>query len=520
MARIWDHDHTVWKPEPTEITNRLGWLHLHDTMRQYGPAIESLRADILAAGFTHVLLLGMGGSSLAPEVFAKTFGGLVDGRLTLSMLDSTKPEAVLAQAEQHDLSRTLFIVATKSGGTVETMSFFKYFYNRLVDIVGADQVGQHFVAITDSGSKLDKLAGALNFRQTFRNDPNVGGRFSALSLFGLVPAGLIGIDLNRLLDRGAAMGIACQEHDAGSNPGAWLGAVMGQLALDGRDKLTLVTSPQIASFGDWAEQLIAESTGKEGKGIVPVVGEDLGMPELYGSDRLFVSIQLGDESTHESALDALAAAGFPVMRLALADPYDLGRQFLLWEFATAVAGHLMQINPFDQPDVEAAKVLAREAVAGYAETGKLPVAEAKQPSAKALKEFLAAAQPGDYVALQAYVQPADAVTAALQALRVGIRDTYHLATTAGYGPRFLHSTGQLHKGDDGSGLFVQFVSDDGRDVPIPDEAGGSTSALTFGVLITAQAAGDRGALLKNQRRFIRFDLGGDVVGGLEALSVL
>ncbi len=518
VPRIWNHDHTVWKPEPTEITNRLGWLHLPDTMREHLPAIESLRADVLVDGYTHVLLLGMGGSSLAPEVFAKTFGSLIDGRLALSVLDSTKPGAVLAQANGHELDKTLFIVATKSGGTVETLSFFKFFYNRLAEEVGDDQAGRHFVAITDGGSKLDQLADAYGFRQTFRNDPNVGGRFSALSLFGLVPAGLIGIDLNLLLDRGAAMGLACQEPDAAANPGAWLGAVISRLGVDGRDKLTVVTSPAIASFGDWAEQLIAESTGKEGQGILPVVGEDLGAPEVYGDDRLFVSVQLGSDTTHEAALAALEVAGYPVVRLAMTDRYDLGRQFLLWELATAVAGHFLRINPFNQPDVEAAKVLAREAVAAYADTGKLPEVEAAQPTAEALRAFLSAARPGDYVSLQAYVHPTDQATAALQALRLGIRDTYRLATTVGYGPRFLHSTGQLHKGDAGNGLFIQFVSDDQQDAAIPDKAGEPGSALTFGVLIEAQAAGDRAALLDNHRRFIRFDLGDDVVGALLALS--
>jgi len=487
-------------------------------MRQHISEIEALVDSVLADGYTRALLLGMGGSSLAPEVFSKTFDRPGSGRLQLSVLDSTDPAAVLAQAARHDPARTLFIVATKSGGTVETLSFFKYFYNRTLEAVGADEVGQHFVAITDPGSRLETLAAGYHFRKTFLNDPEIGGRYSALSLFGLVPAALVGIDLTRLLDRGAMMAEACQQSAAAANPGAWLGAIMGALANAGRDKLTLFTSPEIAAFGDWVEQLIAESTGKEGKGILPVVGELPGSPEVYSADRVFVALWLGDDTTQGDLLAALEAEGHPVVRLRMADRYDLGRQYMLWEMATAVAGHLLGINPFDQPNVEAAKIRAREAVEAYRETGTLPAVEAVTPSAKALRDFLDSAQPGGYIALQAYVQPTEATTAALQALRRRLRDTYRLATTVGYGPRFLHSTGQLHKGDRGNGLFIQFTADNLQDVPIPDEAGKPESALTFGVLKEAQAAGDRQALLDAGRRVIRFHLGTDVVGGLRVLN--
>jgi transaldolase/glucose-6-phosphate isomerase len=309
---------------------------------------------------------------------------------------------------------------------------------------------------------------------------------------------------------------------SGDNPGAQVGAILGELAKAGRDKVTFAISPAIASFGDWVEQLIAESTGKEGKGILPVVGEPLGPPAVYGNDRLFVHIRLDGDETHDAAVTALEAAGHPVVRLNLHDRYDLGGQFFLWEMATAVAGHLLGINPFDQPNVEAVKVLARQMVAEYTEKGVLPPSESAPLTPEALNEFLAQAQPGDYIALQAYLQPAEKTTVALQALRIRLRDRYGLATTVGYGPRFLHSTGQLHKGDAGRGLFIQFTADDAasltQDVPIPDEAGSPDSSITFGVLKAAQALGDRQALLDAGRRVIRFHLGDDVVGGLRRLS--
>ncbi|MBC8449097.1 MAG: bifunctional transaldolase/phosoglucose isomerase [Chloroflexi bacterium] len=526
MTRIWAHDHTVWKAEPTEITNRLGWLHTAEVVLKSLPRLEGLVEAVRAAGCTHALLLGMGGSSLAPEVFRKTFGpstgsgrGLKDGYLDLAVLDSTDPGAVLAHAERLDLSRTLFIVATKSGGTVETLSFFKFFYNRVADALGTDQAGEHFIAITDPGSKLADLAERYGFRATFLNDPNIGGRYAALSYFGLVPAVLVGVDVGLLLGR--ALAATCGSEPCVTmedNSGAWLGAILGELAKAGRDKVTFAVSPAIASFGDWVEQLIAESTGKEGQGILPVVGEPLGPPGVYGNDRLFVHLRLDGDGTHDAALAALEAAGHPVVRLNLHDPYDLGGQFFLWEMATAVAGHRLDINPFDQPNVEAAKVLARKMVAEYTDKGVLPPGESAPLTAQALKEFLAQAQPGDYIALQAYLQPTAETDTALAALRIRLRDRYRLATTVGYGPRFLHSTGQLHKGDAGSGLFVQFTADDPQDAPIPDEAGSPDSTMTFGVLKAAQALGDRRALLDAGRRVLSFHLGNDVVGSLKKLG--
>ena len=519
LRRIWVHDHTLWKPDPTEITNRLGWLHIAEPMREQLPRIESLVEDVRNEGYDHALLLGMGGSSLAPEVFRKTFG-IRDGYLDLAVLDSTDPDAILAPAESLELSRTLFIVSTKSGGTVETLSFFKFFYNRMVEAVGIEQTGAHFVAITDPGSKLADIAQEVAFRAIFLNDPNIGGRYSALSYFGLVPAALVGVDLEKLLQRVLVTVCNCESCNCavdGDNDAAILGTVIGILAQSGRDKLTLITSPELASFGDWLEQLIAESTGKEGQGILPVVGEPLGPPDVYGADRLFVHVHLEDDGTPDTALQILESAGHPVVRLQLEDLYDLGAQFFLWEMATAVAGHHLGINPFDQPNVEAAKVLAREMVAAYRQKGVLPDVVSAPLTAEAWDRFVAQARPEDYVALQAWVEPAAEIDAALAALRVSLRDRYKLATTVGYGPRFLHSTGQLHKGDAGNGLFVQFTSDDPRDVPIPDGAGEAGSSISFGVLKTAQALGDRQALLDAGRRVIRFHLD-DVVNDLRRLA--
>ena len=521
VARIWAHDHTVWKPEPAEITNRLGWLNIAEVMSEQVYRLQALLESVSAGGYTDVLLLGMGGSSLAPEVFSNVFGGQVANLPHLAVLDSTDPGAVLAHAERLDPAHTLFIVATKSGGTAETLSFFKYFYTWTVEALGTDRAGEHFVAITDPGSKLADLAKRYRFRDIFLNDPNIGGRYSVLSYFGLVPAALVGVDLETLLEQALTMACNCEPCNCpvnGDNNGAWLGAILGELAQAGRDKVTFVTSPQLVNFGDWVEQLIAESTGKEGKGILPVVGESLGAPGVYGDDRLFVYLRLDGDDTHDAAVQALEDAGQPVVRLRLRDLYDLGDQFFLWEMATAVAGYRLGINPFNQPSVEAAKVLGRRAIAVYAETGALPEDEPAPLTIEAFQEFLLQAQGGDYIALQAWVQPTAETAAALLALRTRLRDRLKLATTVGYGPRFLHSTGQLHKGDAGNGLFIQFTADDPRDVPIPDEAGSPQSSMTFGVLKMAQTLGDKQALLDAGRSVIRFHLGDDVAGGLNLLT--
>jgi len=521
MKRIWAHDYKVWQSTSTEISNRLGWLHAPEAMREQVGQLANLVQTLKNDGFEQVLLLGMGGSSLAPEVFSKIFAdggkGLKKG---LSVLDSTDPQAVLVAEKSLDLTKTLFIVSTKSGGTVETFSFFKHFYNRVAAKVGREKAGRHFIAITDPGSGLADTAQKYNFRATYLNDPNIGGRYSALTWFGLLPATLVGVDVERLLENALVMTCNCESCNCpvdGDNLAGQLGVAMGELAKAGRDKLTFVISPKIASFGDWVEQLIAESTGKDGNGILPVVGEPLGAPDVYGDDRVFVHIRMAEDTSADETLVALEKAGHPVIRLFLENEYDLGGQFFLWEMATAVAGARLNINPFDQPNVEAAKILARNMVAEFMKKGTLPQAESASLNATALENFLQNAQPGAYIAIQAYVQPTTETEHALQALRLKLRNQTKLATTLGYGPRFLHSTGQLHKGDAGKGLFIQFSTRAHDDVVIPDEAGEPAWKLTFGALKAAQTLGDAQALRDAGRVVIHFDLGADALAGLKKL---
>lgn len=517
VSRIWAHDHTVWKPDPTEIANRLGWLTIMEPLIAALPEIDALVSEVGAEGYAHALLLGMGGSSLAPDVFRRAFGAQ-PGYLELGVLDSTDPGAVAAYAEDFDLRRTLFIVATKSGGTVETLSAFKYFYNELLALMPAAEAGRHFVAITDPGSGLAQLASDRGFRKTFLNDPDIGGRFSVMSYFGMTPAVLLGLDAALLLTRAQAMAVSCGPAiPPEENPGAWLGAIMGALARAGRDKLTFIISPALESFGDWVEQLVAESTGKDGQGILPVVGEPVGAPFDYGADRAFVYLRLDGEGVYDPEVAALVAAGQPVVQLNLADRYDLGGQFFLWEMATAVAGHCLGIQPFDQPNVEAAKVQARKFVKAYQEQGALPDIPAGPPEAATLRAFVAQGQPGDYISIHAYVTPTPETDAALFNLRAALREITRLAVTTGYGPRFLHSTGQLHKGDAGHGLFVQLIADAARDLPIPDAPGRPEAALTFDVLKKAQALGDYQALVDAGRRVLRVALGVDAATGIAAL---
>ncbi len=527
VCRIWDHDHTVWKPDPVEIVNRLGWLHIIEVMQENLGRLQSFVKDVKNDGFENAIVLGMGGSSLAPELFAKTFSPWVKltkpvpSPLEVLVLDTTDPDAIRSMAESLDLSKTLFLVASKSGGTVETLSAFRYFYNLLASRLGEGEAGNHFIAITDPSTGLVELAEQYHFRDIFLNAPNIGGRYSALSYFGLVPASLVGLDLGTLLDRGLGMSAnasSCNCPLKGDNIAAQLGTIMGVLAESGRDKVVIVTSASISAFGDWAEQLIAESTGKEGKGIVPVVSEPLGLPGVYGRDHWFIHLRLAGDERHDQQMDALRKAGFPVVTMHLKDIYDLGGMFFVWEMATAVAGHFLAIQPFNQPNVEAAKQLARTMVADYLEKGVLPLEESLSPTADKLASFLEQAKPGDYIAIQAYLQPTAETDAALLALRTQLRDQYKLATTVGYGPRYLHSTGQLHKGDRGNGLFIQLISDSQVDIPIPAEAGKAESHLTFGTLKMAQALGDGRALKQSKRRLIRFDLGKDATGGLKALQ--
>jgi glucose-6-phosphate isomerase len=537
--RIWAYDHTVWKDDPREIRNRLGWLKSPAVMSNSLSEITSFVDDLRKEGFTDALLLGMGGSSLGPEMFRQTFG-VKEGYLDLSVLDSTDPGAVLEHSRRLDPRRTLYIVSTKSGGTIETLSFMKFFYNHALNTLGPDEVGRHFVAITDPGSGLESAAVDLKFRKVFLNDPDIGGRYSVLSYFGLVPAALIGMNLDLLLERAKRMASECKERSLsdGYDSSVWLGVILGELARAGRDKVTLILSPPISHFGIWAEQLIAESTGKEGKGIVPVDGEMIASPEIYANDRLFVYIRLEGDETFDGDVRSLNDAGHPLIQLNMGDIYDLGAECFRWEMATAVAGVFLGINPFDQPDVESAKIQASKVVETYGKEGRLPellptfqsddIRVYTDLHADSLEEifekFFAQAEPGSngrdgrsYTALQAYVRPDEETYAALQDLRRRIQVRYKIATTLGYGPRFLHSTGQLHKGGPDNGLFIQLIADIDEDIPIPERAGSDLSSISFGVLRDAQAIGDRNALVAEGRKVLTFRIGSYAVGSLKRL---
>ena len=478
-SRIWSRDHTVWKPDATEIADRLGWLDLPETMPERTGALQAFVRQVRADGFTHALLLGMGGSSLAPEVYRRVLG-VAPGGVDLTILDSTHPRAIAAVERSRDLEHTLVVVSSKSGATVETLCHCDYFFAK----TGR---GEQFVAITDPGSPLEALAQRRGFRAIFLNPPDVGGRYSALSVFGLLPAALIGADVAAILEAGAEMACACDRYVPSSeNPALWLGALMGEAARAGRDKLTLMLGADLAPFGAWTEQLVAESTGKEGTGIVPVVDEELGEVGSYGHDRLFVA--LGDVD----GLSDLAAAGHPVARLRVSGPERLGAEFFRWEFATAVAGHVLGVNPFDQPNVAEAKKAALHI---------LKERRLDDPGLDDLKGPLGSLGRGDYLALLAYIDPTPANTDRLQHIRLAIRDRKHVATTLGFGPRYLHSTGQLHKGGPESGVFIQVVDETYElDLPIPGRS------FSFGELLAAQALGDLLALRRLGRRVARTTL--------------
>lgn len=528
-ARLRARDHTIWNPDATEIADRLGWLTLPAAMRAELPAIERIAAGARAAGLRRALLLGMGGSSLAPEVFSRVLGSR-PGYLRLRVLDSTHPDVVRAAAADAPPERTLVIVATKSGGTVETISLFRYLYTWLERRLGRAAAQERVVAITDPGSGLEREARQLGAAHVLYGDPEVGGRYSALSAFGLAPAALMGVDVGRLLDAAAAEAAQPIEESAGLR----LGALLGAAERTGRDKLTLRAPAALAPLGAWIEQLVAESTGKDGRGILPVDGEPALDPDRYPADRVFAVHRLGAEPADD--LDALGGAGHPVAECVLDSLDELGALMYRWEIATAVAGAVIGINPFDQPNVEAAKVSARRMVDAYRAGGALP---APAPTAAAggltlygdggpeaadlpgaLAAFLqpAAGADGGYVALHAYLPPTAATDAALLRLRRRILARCGVAVTCGYGPRFLHSTGQLHKGDAGAGSFIQLTADLRDDLPIPDRAGEEAGSLSFGVLIEAQALGDRQALLDAGRRVLRIGLGAEPVAGLDALA--
>jgi transaldolase/glucose-6-phosphate isomerase len=537
VRRLWERDGSLWTGK--DEGRWLGWLGITNGQLAHLRRFAAITDVARSAGFSDVLLLGMGGSSLCPEVLKATFGRIT-GFPELHVLDSTDPAQVRAFENGVDLRRTLFIVSSKSGSTLEPNIFKKYFFDRAAQVVGPRQAGSRFVAITDPGSQMQQVAEADGFRQVFFGWPNIGGRYSALSDFGLVPAAIMGIDIEKLLDRTEKMVCACMPSvPISDNPGVVLGTILGVAAKQfARDKVTIVTSPGIATLGAWLEQLIAESTGKEGKGLIPVDGEELGKPEDYGSDRLFVYVRLdmAPDAAQDEAVAALERAGHPVVRMTMDDAYDLGEQFFCWEMATAVAGAILGVHPFDQPDVEASKTKTRKLTAEYETSGALPAETPMfsaagidlftddknaavlsrmldgQPTLAAyLKAHLSRLGEGDYFALLAYIEMTGAHERVLQAIRHRVRDTRRIATCLEFGPRFLHSTGQAYKGGPNTGVFLQITCDDAGDLPVPGHK------YSFGVVKAAQARGDFQVLAERDRRALRVHLGRDVPGGLEAL---
>jgi transaldolase/glucose-6-phosphate isomerase len=512
--RIWRKDASLWKSDDAshkQIRNSLGWLTVPDEM--IGVAGELIEfADVIRRrGFKHVMVCGMGGSSLCPEVLARTFGRQ-NGFPELLVLDSTDPDVIARFRDQIDVDHSLFVIASKSGTTTEPTVFYKYWYDELSK--RREDPGENFIAITDPGSPLVETAGKLGFQRTFLNQADIGGRYSALSYFGMTPAALMGIDIRKFLERAKQAEQECSSvMPAASNDALKLGTILGECANAGRDKLTLLLDPQIETLGLWIEQLIAESTGKEGKAILPVAGEPLGEPSSYDDDRVFVAVTVGDVADDTKLqLDRLAGAGHPIIQRTLTDIYDLGAEFFVWEFATACAGWRLGINPFDQPNVQEAKDATRELLNEFTKTGKLPDEEKPVADDDAVRSQLHALKPHDYVAFLNYIEETPETDRAFQELRTAVRDRTKCATTVGYGPRFLHSTGQLHKGGPDSGVFIQISADDKVDFPVPGEP------YSFSILKQAQALGDFRALASRGRRVIRIDLGGDAQARLSHLK--
>ena len=528
--RIWKKDPTIWRKDPAdqkELADRLGWLDLANTMQHEIPDLERF-ANEIKTEFNSVVLLGMGGSSLAPEVFFKTYGSK-EGYPRLTILDSTHPLSVKQIIDSHELQKTLFIVSSKSGGTVETMSFFYTFFNEIKKVYS--KPGKHFIAITDPGSGLEKLARQNEFRKIFSTPSDVGGRYSALTFFGMVPAALIGMDLNLFLSAAIEMTDKCRpEISVKENPSFYLGALMGKLALCGKDKLTFFTSPKISSFSVWAEQLIAESTGKDDKGILPIADEDYKSPEVYGNDRVFVFIKLQNDINDEleKAYNELSGKKYPIVNIELENIYDLAQEFYRWEMATALAGAAMNIHPFDQPNVQLAKTMATESLNAFRNTGALPQEEYKlkdgnvfffgEANANSGKEylnnFLNGLKPNNYIAINAFIPMTKLNEDILQSFRLKLRDKYKISTTVGFGPRFLHSTGQLHKGGANDGYFIEITSDIDFDLDVPGQG------YSYGVLVNAQALGDLKALRSKDRKVIRINISGDLDKGLKFIADL
>lgn len=538
VRRIWTGDPFVWSGADED--RWLGWLSLPVQQRGQLAAAERFADRLRREHISDVVLLGMGGSSLSPAVVRLTFGRQ-RGYPDLHDVDTTDPGQILAVERSIDLGRTAFIIASKSGSTLEPTILKQYFFHRVAQTVGEPQAGGRFIAITDPGSKLHQMAERAGFAEIFQGVPTVGGRYSALSNFGLVPAALIGVDVRALLEGAEAMARRCSpDEDTDRNPGLVLGVLLGVLATAGRDKATFVISPSMTSFGAWLEQLIAESTGKQGKGVIPIDRESLGDPNVYGNDRVFIYLKLASraDAVQEARVATLEAASQPVVRITMPDPYALGGEFYRWEFATAVLGAVLRVNPFDQPDVEDAKVVARRLAAEYEKTGKFPEEEPLLSSrglalftdargrralmekagdgraslAGCVRAHVDLLRDGDYFALLAFLEMSESNHRALQAMRHLVRDRKRVATTVGFGPRFLHSTGQAHKGGPNSGVFLQLTCDDLHDLPVPGQK------YTFGAIKRAQAIGDFEVLSARGRRLLRVHLGSDVGAGLTTLK--
>jgi transaldolase/glucose-6-phosphate isomerase len=515
VRRLWSRDATLWTG--ADEADWLGWLDIAEDQLGHGETLRRIADDVRAAGFSHALLLGMGGSSLFPELLALTFGRQ-EGFPELHVLDSTDPAQVRAAEAKVDLANTLFVVSSKSGSTLEPNILKQHFFERVAELVGREEAGKSFVAVTDPGSKVEAIAEADGFRHVAHGVPSIGGRYSALSNFGMVPAAAMGLDAHELLDRAGRMAHACASSvEPAANPGLVLGATIGVCALDGRDKLTLVASPRIHDLGAWIEQLVAESTGKQGRGVIPVDREPLGPPSAYGDDRLFVHVRFTPDAdaAQDAAVAELERAGHPVVRIDISDLYDIGGEVFRWEFATAVAGAIIGINPFDQPDVEASKIATRSLTSEYERTGALPaesplLIDDAELGAR-VAAHLAAIGPGDYAALLAYVEMTPDHERTLTEIRTLIRDRTKAATCVGFGPRFLHSTGQAYKGGPNTAVVLQITCDDAVDVPVPGQT------YTFGVVKAAQARGDFQVLADRGRRALRVHLGADVAAGLESL---
>jgi transaldolase/glucose-6-phosphate isomerase len=533
VARLWQKDASLWSG--TDEGNWLGWLTITEEQLAHIDVLKQIAEDVKKARFKHALLLGMGGSSLCPEVLRMTFGK-IKGFPELHVLDSTDPAQIKAVEAKVDLKSTICIVSSKSGSTLEPNIYKQYFFERVKAKVGEKEAGNRFIAITDPGSKMQQVAEADKFRKIFMGVPSIGGRYSALSNFGMVPAAIMGLDVAKFLKNTEEMVNACGASSAAdSNPGVILGTILGVAANQGRDKITIITSPGIFDLGAWLEQLIAESTGKIGKGIIPVDRERLAKPATYGNDRVFAYLRLASKpnKAQDAAVDALGKAGHPVVRITLPNTYNLGQEFFRWEIATAVAGSIIGINAFNQPDVEASKIETKKLTSQYETTGSLPpespffeekgiklFADEKNAAAlkggaklaDVLKAHLSRLGTGDYFAVLGYITMNPANEQTLQTIRHAVRDKKKVATVLGFGPRFLHSTGQAYKGGPNSGVFLQITCDDAKDVPVPGQK------YTFGIVKAAQARGDFAVLAERGRRALRVHLGKNLKSGLTTLT--